>query len=117
MIEKQDHFAGCLAMLIVWARSRGYMVTMGEAWRSPETCALYAAAGKGSRNSLHPLRLATDLCLFDAHGKQLTEKSDYQPLGDYWKSLSTPEYRCAWGGDFPRLVDSNHFSMEHNGFR
>lgn len=114
-LNKQFVFARLIPDLIVYAFSQGYQVTLGEAWRSPETCELYAKAGRGVSNSLHRRRLAIDLNLFK-DGKYLTASHDYKFLGDYWKSLSGLGYRCCWGGDF-ESQDGNHFSIENLGIR
>ena len=44
-------FAQCVARFIPDARALGYSATLGEAWRSPETCELYAKEGKGVEKS------------------------------------------------------------------
>lgn len=114
-LNKQFLFTRFTADLIVYAYQQGFQVTFGEAWRSPETCELYAKAGKGISNSLHRRRLAIDLNLFK-DGKYLTDLASYKILGDYWKSLSGLGYECAWGGDF-KSQDANHFSIENLGVR
>lgn len=110
--EAQQVFARNVATLIQWAYANGYAVTLGEAWRPPETAAIYAERGRGSASSLHCQRLAIDLNLFRG-GKYLTRTADHAPLGAYWKNLHT---RNAWGGDFAR-PDGNHYSMEFQGRR
>ena len=110
MVDKQSRFAECVATLIFWATDRGYQVTFGEAYRPPETAALYAAQGRGIANSNHTRRLAVDLNLFK-DGAFLTSSEDYKALGEYWESLD-PNAR--WGG---RFNDGNHFSFEHNGVK
>lgn len=97
-------------------------ITVGEFWRSDETCAMYAKAGKGIRFSLHQLRLAADLQLRKLDGRESNDREDYLPLGEYWKSLpklypaDIPIVTC-WGGDFKSLKDIYHFSIEHGGVR
>ena len=115
MVQKQSDFCFFVMRFIVWLKAEGYQVTFGEAWRSIETCEAYVKEGKGIKESLHPERLAIDLNLF-WNGKFLTTFSDYEKCGEYWESLSTPEYKCCWGGRFKR-VDADHFSFEHNGVR
>lgn len=110
---KQMVFSGFVADLIIILQSQGYGVTLGEAWRSPETCALYAADGRGVRASNHQNRLAIDLMLW-AGGILQTTKAQYSEAGRYWKEFSTDELKCVWGGDFERL-DVFHFAIEHNG--
>lgn len=109
--EKQSVFAILLASLIHKAYALGFEVTLGEAYRPPETAAFYAKAGIGITGSLHTLKLAIDLNLFK-NGKWLRKTSDHAPLGEYWESLSTPDYKCTWGG---RFGDGNHYSIAHNG--
>lgn len=112
--QKQSIFAQLVGELLLKARALGYEVTLGEAYRSPEEAARLARAGKGIRNSLHTKRLAIDINLFK-NGKYLSRSEDYKTLGDWWKTLSTPEYECCWGGDFTKLQDGNHFSIGHEG--
>lgn len=112
MVEKQDAFAGFVARLIAHAQSEGYLVTLGEAWRSDETARLNAEEGIGISKSLHRIRLAIDVNLFK-NGK-LCDKAGYRPIGEWWKSQSTDTYTFAWGGDFD---DCDHFSLEHEGIK
>jgi hypothetical protein len=83
--------------------------------RSPEQAALNAKKGSGIKNSLHLDKLAIDLNLF-INGVYKTDSKDHKPLGDYWKSLSTKDYQCCWGGDFKK-PDGNHYSIEHEGIK
>ena len=108
--EKQSVFARNIARLIQFAYAEGYEVTFGEAWRPPETAAMYAADGRGISNSLHTQRLAVDFNLF-FDGKWLQDSASFGLLGAYWKTLH-PDNR--WGGDF-RKPDGCHFSMTHGG--
>ncbi|WP_323840740.1 M15 family metallopeptidase [Photorhabdus africana] len=106
--EKQQLFAVLVAQLILWADERGYRLTLGEAYRTPEQAKLNAQIGKGIANSLHIQRLAIDLNLFIGCEYQ-TNSHAYLPLGEYWESLGG-----TWGGRFSR-PDGNHFSLAHNG--
>lgn len=108
--QKQRRFTRMLAELILEAYSLGYEITFGEAYRPPETAALYARDGRGISNSLHTSRLAVDLNLF-RNGTYLTDSKDYLPLGEIWEKMGG-----AWGGRFSR-PDGNHFSLEHNGVK
>lgn len=110
LLEAQQLFAQLVAKLIQEAARRGYAVTFGEAHRPPETVAIYARQGRGSANSLHPLRLAIDLNLFRA-GKYLTATADHRELGEWWEQLHP---RCRWGG---RFNDGNHYSFTPDGKR
>ena len=119
--EKQAVFSKLAARLIAHAGELGYDVTLGEAWRSEAVAASrpmrlwYSQHGEGIKNSLHTKRLAIDLNIFHAR-KILTKKADYEPLGVWWESQSTPLYRCRWGGRFKR-TDADHFSIEHEGIQ
>lgn len=112
LVDKQNTFTGMVAKLITFAQQKGYKLTFGEAYRTPEQAQLNAKKGSGINNSLHTQRLAVDFNLFDANGKYLTATSDYKELGEYWESLGG-----SWGGRFKTRPDGNHFSLEHNGVR
>lgn len=107
--EKQSIFALNVATLIEYIYYHHHNVTFGEAYRTPEQARIYSKQGKGIVNSLHCKRLAIDLHIFNKEGLLLSEKSEYEPFGTYWKSLHTSN---RWGGDFAKLVDSNHFEMK-----
>ena len=111
--EKQSWFVVLLGQLIEEANRRGYALTLGEAYRSPEEAARLAKAGKGIAQSLHTSRLAIDLNLF-IDGKYQAASKAYQPLGEWWEEQSTSEVTCACGG---RFNDGNHFSVAHGGRR
>lgn len=111
--EQQRRFLPLVARLIDWAYGQGYELTAGEMYRTPEQAALNAQHGSGIANSLHTLRLAVDLQLFQ-NGVYLTDSASYEPLGDYWKTLD-PD--AAWGGDFTSRPDGNHFSLAWGGIR
>lgn len=106
--EKQSLFVRLVGLLIVEAYDRGYELTFGEAWRTPEQAKINADAGKGISNSLHRDRLAIDLNLFE-DGVFLSRSIDHQPLGEWWEKLHP---LCRWGG---RFNDGNHYSLEHEG--
>lgn len=108
--EYQQLFAVCVATLILRLEELQYRVTFGEAYRPPETAALYAKQGRGIVKSLHCDRLAVDLNLF-RDGEYLTSTEDYRSAGMIWKALN-PFAR--WGGDFAK-PDGNHFSFEWQG--
>lgn len=109
--EKQQLFTRLIAQLILWAGEKGYRLTFGEAYRTPEQAALNAKKGSGISNSLHTKRLAVDLNLF-INGQYQTDSAAYLPLGEYWESLGG-----SWGGRFKSRPDGNHFSFEHEGVR
>ncbi|BEL66450.1 MULTISPECIES: M15 family metallopeptidase [Serratia] len=109
--EKQQLFTKLIAQLILWADEKGYRLTFGEAYRTPEQAALNAKKGSGISNSLHTKRLAVDLNLF-INGQYQTNSAAYLPLGEYWESIGG-----SWGGRFRDRPDGNHFSLEHEGVR
>ena len=107
--QKQSKFALMASELIRKAVEMGYEVTLGDAYRDPRLHgSVGIKAGYGHSKSCHKIRLAVDLLLFK-DGKYLTKTEDYNPLGEYWKSLGG-----SWGGDF---ADGNHFSLMHEGMR
>ena len=106
--EKQALFTQNIASLLQFINSKGYSVTFGEAYRTPEQAAIYAKNGKGIVDSLHIRRLALDLNLFDGDGIYLTDHDFYEPFGEYWETLHRFN---RWGGRFKR-DDSNHFEMQ-----
>ncbi|CAI1862491.1 MULTISPECIES: M15 family metallopeptidase [Serratia] len=108
--EKQQLFTKLIAQLILWADEKGYRLTFGEAYRTPEQAKLNAQSGKGIANSLHTQRLAVDFNLF-INGQYQTDSAAYLELGKFWESIGG-----SWGGRFSR-PDGNHFSLEHNGVR
>ncbi|HBL6727557.1 TPA: M15 family metallopeptidase [Serratia liquefaciens] len=109
--EKQQRFTKLIAQLILWADEKGYRLTFGEAYRTPEQAALNAKKGSGISNSLHTKRLAVDLNLF-INGQYQTNSAAYLPLGEFWESIGG-----SWGGRFRDRPDGNHFSLEHEGVR
>lgn len=110
--ERQWKFTDDISFLIGFAYNKGYDLSFGEAYRTPEQAALNAKAGIGIANSLHTQRLAVDFHAFK-DGVYLTKSEDYKELGEYWKSLNKDN---AWGGDFSK-PDGNHFSQSYNGIR
>lgn len=113
LLQKQKVFSKLVANLIEYAYTMGYEITLGEAYRPIAIAEVYERQNKGIKNSLHGLRLAIDLNLFK-NNLLVTDTMGYTELGEYWESLSTPEYECAWGG---RFNDGNHFSISHNGIK
>lgn len=106
LLKKQQRFAVMAADLIKFLTEKGYGITFGEAWRTPEQAALNAAKGIGIKNSLHIDRLAIDLNLF-ADGVWLKNPDNYKTAGEFWESIGG-----TWGG---RFGDANHFSLTHDG--
>lgn len=115
MVEKQSKFSSMVAMFIQRAIESGYMLTLGDAYRTPKEAAEEAAAGRGISNSLHCQRLAIDLNAF-FNGKYLDGSEPWhiphlEKLGKLWESLEG-----SWGGRFEKR-DYNHYSLMHNGVR
>lgn len=107
--EKQSAFVQLVAQLIFEAQMRGYQMTFGEAYRTPEQAALNAKAGTGIAHSLHTQRLAIDLNLFK-DGVFLDTSEAHRPLGEWWEAQSTPALVCRWGGHFTKR-DGNHYEV------
>jgi len=116
LFKKQTIFTKLLTELIVFAYSKGYQITLGEAWRPDITAQAYAKQGKGIKNSLHSKRLAIDLNLFK-DGKYLDKSEDHRFLGEFWESLGKKnKIDACWGGRFKR-PDGNHYSIAHEGVK
>ncbi|TES88948.1 MAG: M15 family peptidase [Desulfobacteraceae bacterium] len=94
--EKQSIFALMVAQLIIFAFSKGYELTLGDAW------AKNGEGRKHSAKSKHYIRLAIDLNLFK-DGKFLRKTEDHKELGAFWVSLGG-----IWGGDWK---DGNHYEL------
>ena len=133
--EKQSRFARQLPRLLDYAHSLGYAVTLGETFRTDEQAEIHALGfdgreqvaqliehqfpllakkirnntGNGIRNSLHTIRLAIDLQLFDDKGRWVTEEYAYRVLGEFWESIAADH---CWGGHFS---DTPHYSISHEG--
>ena len=108
LLEHQQLFARLVASLLGKVSELGLEVTLGEAYRPNETAELYALQGKGSSQSVHPLRLAIDLHLF-RDGEFLTRSEDHAVLGHWWEQQ---HLFCRWGG---RFGDGNHYSLMWKG--
>jgi hypothetical protein len=103
---KQSLFVRLVASLLLEAERRGYELTFGECYRSPEEAARLAALGKGIRTSLHTQRLAIDLNLFK-DGVYQSDTDAHRQLGEWWEELHPA---CRWGGRFMRQ-DGNHYEF------
>lgn len=111
--EQQSLFVILVGELIRFAYERGYELTFGECYRTPEQAALNLAKGSGIAKSLHTQRLAIDLNLF-RDGNFLSDTDSHRQLGEFWKALHP---LCRWGGDFKPKPDGNHYSMEFGGIK
>jgi len=107
----QWEFVQCKAILVMYARLRGYKLTDGRGYASEAA----NAADGGHPSSTHLHRLAQDFNLFindDRVERYVTGDSvAWQDLGKFWKSLHE---RARWGGDWG---DFNHFSFEWHGVK
>lgn len=107
--EKQKKFTLMIAQLIIFAYSKGYKLTFGDAYRDPRVFGdIGEKKGYGRSKSNHKIRLAVDFNLF-LHGQYLTSTEDHRPLGEFWESIGG-----SWGGHFD---DGNHYSLEYDGRR
>lgn len=102
-----------VARLIDEATARGFEPVLREAYRPPETAALFASQGRGSRNSVHCDGCAVDVLLF-RDGVYCTDVETYRPLGEWW---TRQDERARWGGNFTKLRDAVHFSLTPDGKR
>ena len=109
---KQARFTSKIAELIVWANQQGIQCIGAELYRTKEQAEIYAAQGKGIKNSVHRKKLALDLFIYK-DGTVSWDIDDYRVLGERWKTMD-PD--ACWGGDWPRR-DCPHFSFQHNGVR
>ncbi|HLP97486.1 MAG TPA: M15 family metallopeptidase [Sideroxyarcus sp.] len=101
-IDGQAAFLRQVCMLLEHANELGFVVTMGEAFRTTEQQAIYVKTGRSkAMNSEHLSRRAIDLNIFK-DGK-LCGREDIKPLGDFWEGLH-PLNR--WGGNWRGLVDA-----------
>jgi hypothetical protein len=107
--QKQALFAVNVAKLIDYIHAQGYLVTFGEAYRTPQQAQWDAQSGTGIVNSLHCKRLAIDLNLLSCQGEYISDTAHYEKCGHYWTSLH-PFNR--WGGTFKTRADGNHFEMQ-----
>ncbi len=119
LAQKQIIFSRYLGLLL--NEFYDHHLLLGEVWRSPETCALYAKEGKGIKDSVHSLRLAIDITIWTSQGPSI-DKKVYQELALFWKELPQlyPDdiaITTCWGGDFTSFCDFYHYSIEHNGVR
>lgn len=132
MRRKQVLFLQCLSQLVRFAGEQGYELTMGEGkvytprkgemtkdLVCPNCSRTFTHTFKGffddkvhMKGSLHYSGLAMDLNLF-VNGQYVSDGTHeaWPVLGAFWESLD-PE--CRWGGRF-KSVDSNHFSVAHEG--
>ena len=92
LLRKQIKFSQMVGLLLTYAYSIGYQITLGDAW---------AKTGH-MNNSKHYSRRAIDLNLFK-DGVYLTTTEDHRELGEYWEHIGG-----IWGG---RFNDGNHYEI------
>ncbi len=106
--EDQFEFMKDVGLLICWVYTHpNWALTGGELYRPQQMADIYAKQGIGIKNSKHIKRLAIDLMFF-INGVYLTESDDYEPLGEYWESLSDQN---EWGGVWAS-GDADHFERK-----
>lgn len=98
--EQQSLFMRLLPLLLLFAYSQDYELTLGDGYRDPR-------CPYGAEKSNHKKRLAIDLNLFK-DGEYLTETAEHRPLGVFWESLHP---WCRWGGNYD---DGNHYELVPN---
>lgn len=106
-VSEQAAFLLDVCKLIQFATERGFTLTAGELYRTPEQQEIYVKSGRSqTMNSLHMSRRAVDFNIFK-DGKLVGDKATLAPLGAYWESLHPLN---SWGGNGKKLVDTPHFS-------
>jgi len=100
LVDKQNKFAGMVALLVLYIQSQGYQVTYGDAYRDDRVT-------YGHPKSTHRFRLAVDLNIFK-DGVYLSGDEDHAKFHDFWDSI---------GGSERIENDGNHYSCEHQGIR
>ena len=113
--EKQRLFGRLLPRLLDKAQElHPGGVVVGEVERSNAAAKWNAEHGKGISNSLHLIRLAVDIHLFDDVDEEwhyLPTNESHRTLGEWWEQQHE---LCRWGG---RFGDGNHYSLEHEGVK
>jgi len=112
--DKQKLFSRLVADLIAGIYAMGYSCTLGDAFRDSRVHGAYGEKGSYSASkSLHKLKLAVDINLFDEKGSYITDGGHeaYKRIGEFWMGRHE---LCEWGGDEGRH-DANHFSLSHDG--
>lgn len=95
--------------LIRFATDRGFFVTGGELFRTPEQQALHVKAGRSkTMNSQHLKRLAIDLN-FIKNGQVCYSAAELEPIGLHWESLHANN---RWGGHWKSFKDLPHFERQ-----
>ncbi len=104
--QKQRKFVRITALLLHYAHSLGYELTIGRGH-------VAGAKLKSGAPSLHADKLAIDWNLFikGPSGKLVYQTSTkaHEKLGMFWEYMGG-----SWGG---RFDDGNHYSLAHTGRR
>ena len=108
----QQEFTETLGEFLVWCNENDYPVILAEAYRTKEQAEIYAASGKGIKNSAHCKKLAADLFRV-VDGTVTWDREEYRIPGGKWKTMHE---LARWGGDF-RNRDAVHFSFEYRGVK
>jgi len=94
-----------LAQLVIYAKSVGIDLTLGDAYRDPR---VFGSTGEhkgyGHKNSNHKRRLAQDYNVF-INGEYVTVDAPYLILHEFWRSI----------GGATITDDLNHFSVLYQG--
>ena len=96
---EQWEFLQDLALLIIWASTKGYKLTGGDLYRDKAAARSHPSGLK----SKHHSRTAIDLNLF-INGRYRGSTKAHEPLGEFWESIRPQN---SWGG---RFNDGNHYS-------
>ena len=108
--KRQEEFTFALGLLIIFAFSKGYKLTCGDAYRDPRVFGEYGEAnGYGKICSVHKLRLAKDFNLRVRNKFIRSSKNKaWDELHLYWESI---------GGAKRIRSDAGHFSFSWEGKR
>jgi len=94
-----------IAQLVIYAKSLGYDLTYGDAYRDDRVFGKVGVSkGYGHKSSNHKRRLAVDFNLF-INGIYITNNKHYKILHKFWRSIG--------GSTIPK--DLNHFSILYRG--
>ena len=101
--DEQWAFMKDLALLILYADSKGYKLTFGEVLRTKEQQGLYLERGMSKTpNSMHLVAQAADINYFfdidgDGDKDYIDTKEEFRKMGDdlgkFWNSLN-PKNQC-----------------------
>lgn len=103
LVEAQAAFLLDACNLIRKATELGFVVTVGEAYRTVEQQRFHVRAGRSkTMDSQHMKRLAIDLNFF-WNGRLVQTRAELKPLGDWWEGLNS---KNRWGGSWRGLVNA-----------